>query len=74
MNTTQHTSKKRSTKFKSKGHTFFVEESFSGTTPNNNVWVLNDAGNHWDWKMLTNWDYERLVRVLKRQGIAYLEE
>jgi hypothetical protein len=64
----------RNITFKRKGVTFRVEEFFEDTTPNNNVWVLNKEGNHWDWKMLTTWDYEKVVRSLKRKGMDYFKE
>ena len=64
----------RTTTFRSKGHHFLVEESFCGTTPNNNVWVLDKERNRWDWKMCTTWDYEKITRSLKRKGIAYFNE
>lgn len=64
----------RTITFRSKGHTFMVEETFCGTTPNNNVWVLNKAKNNWDWKLLTTWDYEKVIRSLRRKGMDYFEE
>lgn len=62
------------TTFRRKGVTFMVQESFVDTTPNINVWVLNKEGNHWDWKMATTWDYEKVVRALKRKGMDYFNE
>ena len=64
----------RATEFRCKGHHFRVEESFSGDTPNNNVWVLNKAKTNWDWRLLTNYDYDHLVRRLKRVGIDYFRD
>jgi hypothetical protein len=64
----------RNITFKRKGVTFRVEEFFEDTTPNNNVWVLNKEGNHWDWKMLTTWDYEKVVRALKSKGMDYFKD
>jgi hypothetical protein len=64
----------RATEFRCKGHHFRVEESFCGDTPNNNVWVLNRAKTNWDWKLLTNYDYDQLVRRLKRVGIDYFKD
>jgi hypothetical protein len=64
----------RATEFRCKGHHFRVEESFCGDTPNNNVWVLNKTKTNWDWKLLTNYDYDQLVRRLKRVGIDYFKD
>ena len=64
----------RAAEFRCKGHYFRVEESFCGDTPNNNVWVLNKAKTNWDWKYLTNWDYDKLVRALKRKGMDFFKE
>jgi hypothetical protein len=64
----------RAAEFRCKGHYFRVEESLCGDTPNNNVWVLNRAKTNWDWKHLTNWDYDKLVRTLKRKGMDYLKD
>lgn len=64
----------RATEFRCKGHHFRVEESFCGDTPNNNVWVLNDSKTRWEWRLLTNYDYDYLVRRLKRVGIAYFND
>lgn len=64
----------RAAEFRCKGHYFRVEESFCGDTPNNNVWVLNKAKTNWDWRYLTNWDYDKLVRALKRKGMDFFKE
>lgn len=64
----------RATEFRCKGHHFRVEESFCGDTPNNNVWVLNDSKTRWEWRLLTNYDYDHLVRRLKRVGITYFND
>lgn len=64
----------RATEFRCKGHHFRVEESFCGDTPNNNVWILNDSKTRWVWRLLTNYDYDHLVRRLKRVGIEYFND
>ena len=64
----------RRTEFRRKGVSFLVEESFSKTTPNNNVWILDEKKNRWVWTHLTNWDYDKLVRCLKRKGVDYFND
>ena len=51
-----------------------VQESFVDTTPNINVWALNKTRNIWDWKMVTTWDYEKVVRALKSKGMDYFKD